>query len=237
MNTLQNLKKDLRKFERPTKAKILTRFFKTGKGEYAEGDSFLGLKTDETKFVSKKYKDLNYKDLKTLLLSKIHEERMTAIMIMVERFKKGDFKTKEEVYDFYCKNLLGINNWDLVDVSCPHIIGGYLFISKKSRKTLYDLARSDNLWLKRISIMSSFYFIRENDFEDSLKISKILLRDKHDLIHKAVGWMLREIGKRDMDVEEKFLRAHYKKMPRTTLRYAIEKFPESLRIKYLHSKI
>jgi 3-methyladenine DNA glycosylase AlkD len=177
MATLENLKKDLRKFERPEKAKILTRFFKTGKGEYAEGD------------------------------------------------------------EFFINNLSGINNWDLVDVSVPHIIGGYLYLSKANRNVLYDFAKSNNLWRKRIGIISTFYFIRKKDFTATVKISEILLNDKHDLIHKAVGWMLREIGNRDLVVEEEFLKKYYKKMPRTMLRYAIEKFPEDKRKKYLESKI
>lgn len=237
MTTLDNLKKDLRKFERSEKAKILTRFFKTGKGEYAEGDKFLGLKTDETRSVAVRYKDIRYKDIKILLASEIHEERMVAVMILVNRFKKGDLGIKEEVYKFFINNLTGINNWDLVDVSAPHIIGGYLFLSKKDRKILYDFAKSNNLWRKRIGIMSTFYFIREKDFTDAVKISEILLNDKHDLIHKAVGWMLREIGNRDLNVEEGFLEKYYKKMSRTMLRYAIEKFPEEKRKKYLESKI
>lgn len=237
MTILESLKKDLRKFERPEKAKILTRFFKTGKDEYAEGDKFLGLKTDETRSIAARYKDIGYKDIKILLASEIHEERMVAVMILVNRFKKGKLDIKKEVYEFFINNLSGINNWDLVDVSVPHIIGGYLFLSKKDRKILYDFAKSNNLWKKRIAIMSTFYFIREKDFTDAVKISEILLNDKHDLIHKAVGWMLREIGNRSLSIEEKFLKTHYKKMPRTMLRYAIEKFPEGTRKKYLESKI
>jgi len=237
MTTFDNLGKDLRKFEKRKKAKILTRFFKTGKGEYAEGDKFLGLKTDETRSVAVKYKDLGYEDLKKLLSSQIHEERMAAVMILVNRWKKGNLEIKKEVYKFFIQNLSGINNWDLVDVSAPNIIGGYLFLSKEKRDILYNFAKSDNLWKKRISIMSTCYFIRQKDFKDTLKISKILLNDKHDLIHKAVGWMIREIGNRDLNTEEKFLKVHYKKMPRTMLRYAIEKFPEDLRKKYLLSKI
>ncbi len=237
MSKLKNLKKDLRKFERPEKAKVLTRFFKTGKGEYAEGDQFLGLKTDETRSVARKYSDLNYSDLKNLLESKIHEERMVAVMVLINRFKKGNLDIKKEVYEFFINNLSGINNWDLVDVSVPHIIGGYLYLAKGNRNVLYDFAKSNNLWKKRIGIMSTFYFIRNYEYQDTLRISEILLTYNHDLIHKAVGWMLREIGNRNLQAEEKFLKIYYKKMPRTMLRYAIEKFPERLRIKYLESKI
>ena len=237
MSKLKNLKKDLRKFKRPEKAKVLTRFFKTGKGEYAEGDQFLGLKTDETRSVARKYSDLNYSDLKNLLESKIHEERMVAVMVLINRFKKGNLDIKKEVYEFFINNLSGINNWDLVDVSVPHIIGGYLYLAKGNRNVLYDFAKSNNLWKKRIGIMSTFYFIRNYEYQDTLRISEILLTYNHDLIHKAVGWMLREIGNRNLQAEEKFLKIYYKKMPRTMLRYAIEKFPERLRIKYLESKI
>lgn len=237
MSKLKNLKKDLRKFERPEKAKVLTRFFKTGKGEYAEGDQFLGLKTDETRSVARKYSDLNYSDLKNLLESKIHEERMVAVMVLINRSKKGNLDIKKEVYEFFINNLSGINNWDLVDVSVPHIIGGYLYLAKGNRNVLYDFAKSNNLWKKRIGIMSTFYFIRNYEYQDTLRISEILLTYNHDLIHKAVGWMLREIGNRNLQAEEKFLKIYYKKMPRTMLRYAIEKFPERLRIKYLESKI
>jgi len=237
MGSLVDLRKDLRKFGRPEKAKALKWFFKTGKGEYAEGDEFLGLKTDETRSVAKRYKDIEFKDIKCLLASKIHEERICAVMILVRRFEKGGVKAKKEVFDFYLKNIKGINNWDLVDISCPKIIGTYLFEAKLSRKVLYDLAKSDDLWKRRIGIMSTYFFIKQKDFVDTLKISEILLNDKHDLIHKAAGWMLREIGNRDLMAEERFLKTYYQKMPRTMLRYAIEKFPEIKRRKYLESKI
>lgn len=237
MTTLDNLRKDLRKFERPEKAKFLKRFFKTGKGEYAEGDLFLGLATDETRGVAKKYSDLDFSDLAKLLSSKIHEERVVALIILSKRFDNADKPERKEIYDFYLKNLDGVNNWDLVDGSASNIIGKYLFESKASRDFLFDFARSDNLWKRRIAMMSTFFYIKQNDFSDALKIAEILLNDKHDLIHKAAGWMLREIGNRDLTIEEEFLKKNYKKMPRTMLRYAIEKFPESLRKEYLYSKI
>jgi 3-methyladenine DNA glycosylase AlkD len=237
MTKLDNLRKDLHKFERPEKAKFLKRFFKTGKGEYAEGDFFLGLMTDETRSVAKKYLNLSFPNLAKLLSSEIHEERVVALMILSKRFDKVDVLGKKEIYDFYLKNLDGVNNWDLVDGSASNIIGKYLFESKASREFLFDFARSGNLWKRRIAMMSTFFYIKQNDFKDALKIAEILLNDKHDLIHKAVGWMLREVGNRDMVAEEKFLKIHYKNMPRTMLRYAIEKFPEEKRLKYLNSEI
>jgi len=235
--TLLFLKKDLRKFAKPSKAKILQRFFKTGPGEYAEGDIFLGLKTDETKSVAKKYEDLSLPELKKLLLSKIHEERVTAVMILNRRFLRADPKKKKVIYQFYLENISGINNWDLVDGSAPVIIGGYLDVSGDSRKILYRFAVSNSLWERRIGMMATFFFIKKNKYEDAFKIAKILLEDNEDLIHKAVGWMLREIGKRKQEQEEKFLKKYYQKMPRTMLRYAIEKFPEAKRQAYLKSKV
>jgi len=237
MDELKELKKDLRSFQRPDKVKALMRFFKTGPGEYGEGDEFLGLKTDETRSVAKKYLNLPLPDISKLLASKIHEERTVAVMILWRQFKKASMEDKKKIYDFYFKNLAGINNWDLVDSSAPEIIGGYLYLSKNPRKILYDLAASNNLWKRRISIMATFYFIREKDFIDALKIAEILVGDDEDLIQKAVGWMLREIGNRNMEVEEGFLKKHYKTMARTMLRYAIEKFPEEKRQKYLKGKI
>jgi len=237
MIDLNNLKKDLRGFVRPEKAKILMRFFKTGKGEYGEGDEFLGLMTAETRSVAFKYADLSFPEISELLDSKIHEERVVAVMILTRRFEKADLTGKKEICDFYFKNIAGINNWDLVDGSAPIIVGGYLYLSNDSRKILYDLAKSNDLWKKRIGMMACFYFIREKDFSDALQIAEILLNDEHDLIHKAVGWMLREIGNRDIKVEEEFLKKYYKAMPRTCLRYAIEKFPGEKRQEYLKGRV
>ena len=237
MNDLKNLKNDLRSFQRLEKAKILMRFFKTGKGEYGEGDEFLGLMTDETRSVAKKYFDLPLADISKLLASKLHEERVVAVMILAKRLNKADLSGKKEIYDFYFKNISGINNWDLVDSSAPIIVGGYLYLSGETREVLYKLVKSNNLWKKRIAMMATFYFIKERDFSDALKIAEILVNDSHDLIHKAVGWMLREVGNRDIGTEEKFLEKYYKQMPRTMLRYAIEKFPEEKRQKCLKGKI
>jgi len=171
-------------------------------------------------------------DIQKLLDSKIHEHRLVGLLILVDKYEKSNNK---EIVDFYLANTKNINNWDLVDLTAHKILGHYLL--DKDRTLLYNLARSNDLWEKRISIISTFYFIKNNDFKDALKISEILLNDKHDLIHKAVGWMLREIGKRDQKAEEKFLKKYYKKMPRTMLRYAIEKFDEKKRKAYLRSEI
>jgi len=233
MSDLDNLKKDLRSFQRPGKAKILQRFFKTGKGEYGEGDIFLGLMTDETRSVAKKYPSLALGYISKLLASKVHEERVAVVMILTSRFRKADLAGKKEIYDFYFKNITGINNWDLVDSSAPEIVGGFLFLSGGPREILYELAKSDDLWQKRIAMIATFYFIKEGDYKDALKIAEILVTDKEDLIQKAVGWMLREIGNRNQEIEEKFLKRFYKTMPRTMLRYAIEKFPEAKRQGYL----
>lgn len=235
------LKKELSGLKNPEKAKLCQRFFKTGKGEYGEGDKFLGITVPVQKVVAKKYPNLFFDDLQFLLNSKIHEYRMVSLFIMITKYKKSqpkadqplvdDEKDKEKIVKFYLKNAKNINNWDLIDLSAPTILGDWFL--EKEKSILYNFAKSDNLWKKRISIMATFGFIRKNKFEDSLKIAEILLFDTHDLIHKAVGWMLREIGNRDLKVEEKFLEKYYKTMPRTCLRYAIEKFPEEKRKMYL----
>lgn len=214
---------------------FLQRFFKTGKGEYAEGDVFAGIKVPVSRKIAKQHLDLSFTDLQKLLKSKIHEERLIALLILVERYKKSDEKDKERIFNFYIKNIESVNNWDLVDLTAEKIIGAYLFDKKKD--LLYKFARSENLWKRRIAVISSFYFIQNYYYRDTLKIAKILLDEKHDLIQKAAGWMLREIGKRDFITEEKFLQVNYKKMPRTMLRYAIEKFPEEKRQKYLKGLI
>ena len=228
---LSDLVADFQKLRNPQKAKILSRFFKTGKGEYGEGDIFLGITVPQTRAIAKKYTHLNLKDLEKLLSSKIHEYRLIALLILIENYKKANIEHKNSIFNFYVKNTKFINNWDLVDLSAPHIIGNFLL--DKDKSILYNLAKSSNLWEKRIAIISTYAFIRLYKFKHTLKISEILMNDNHDLIHKAVGWMLREVGKRNKDVEEKFLNQHYKKMPRTMLRYAIEKFDNNKRKKYL----
>ncbi len=228
---LNQLKGDLQELGNPEKAKIYQRFFKTGKGEYGEGDIFLGVTNPEQRKTAKKYTDLSLKELRELLSDKIHEYRSTSLFVLIDKYRKSDEAGKKKIYDFYLKNTKNINNWDLVDLSSYHILGDYLL--ERNKSILYKLAKSDNLWEKRIAIISTYWFIKNNQFEDTLKISEIFLKDEHDLIHKAVGWMLREVGKRDLETEEKFLKKYYKKMPRTMLRYSIEKFDEDKRKYYL----
>ncbi|MBT4376404.1 DNA alkylation repair protein [archaeon] len=224
---LNNLLKELQLKANPEKAKIYQRFFKTGDGHYGAGDIFLGLTMPEQRGVSNKYTDLSFSNIQKLLNSKIHEHRMSAGVILTNKFKQKPVET----FNFYIKNAKKFNNWDLVDVTCTKIIGKFLL--DKDRKILYDLAKSKNLWEKRISIVSTFAFIRKNELGDTLKISEILLKDKHDLIHKAIGWMLREVGKKDKEVLVDFLKTNYKNIPRTTLRYSIERFPENERKRML----
>ena len=232
---LNKLKNDLRKAGDKKKAKVCARFFKTGKGEYGEGYVFLGITTPKQRAFAKKYTDLEMGNLRKLFLSKIQDHKAVALFILISQYKKADAKDKKKIFDFYLKNIENINSWDLVDSSAPHIVGDYLL--DKNRKILYKLATTKNLWKKRVAILTTYRFIRENQFDDALKISEILLNDKHNLIHKAVGWMLREVGNRNQAVEERFLKKHYKKMPRTMLRYAIEKFEEDKRILYLKDKL
>ncbi|HPI67076.1 MAG TPA: DNA alkylation repair protein [bacterium] len=263
MTTILNyITSDLKKLAKPKKALVLQRFFKTGKGQYGEGDIFLGIIVPEQRKLVKKYfKQANLDDIQKLLKSKIHEYRLVALLTLVEKFKStfchphesedpqiqrdprfhGD--DRKEIYDFYLKNTRYINNWDLVDLSAPNIIGEYLArnyadnnpsAELRGKKILYKLVYSKNLWERRIAILATATFIRNNQFNDTIKIAKILLRDKHDLIHKATGWMLREMGKRDQKQLLKFLDLHKKEMPRTMLRYAIEKLPEVKRKHYLN---
>lgn len=222
---------DLKKYTNPEKAKLLSRYFKTGKGEYGEGDIFWGIVVPYQRLIAKKYKDVDLKTVEKLLHSKIHEQRLTSLLILTYQLKKADKAKKKELFDFYLKNTRYINNWDLVDLSCHDILGEYLL--NKDRKILYQLAHSKNLWERRIAIISTFAFIRKKQFKDSLQLAKILLYDQYDLINKAVGWALREVGKRDEKVLKDFLNQYSKTMPRIALRYAIEKLSEEKRKKYL----
>ncbi|NWG37554.1 DNA alkylation repair protein [Nitrososphaera sp.] len=224
---LNAIKEDLRALADPRKARVLQRFFKTGPGEYGQGDLFIGVTVPKSRQVAKKHAGAGMDEVKELLYSKIHEERLVALLILVDRYRRDP----EGVARFYLDNLGQVNNWDLVDLTAPKILGP--FLEKRGRSLLYRLARSKVLWERRVAILTTYHYIHARDFADALKISEILLRDKHDLMHKAVGWMLREIGKRDIRAEEAFLQKHYKKMPRTMLRYAIEKFPERTRRAYL----
>lgn len=216
-------------------ARFLQRYFKTANGEYGEGDIFLGVHVPELRKLARKYAALAAEEIMRLLQSPIHEERALALLILVRSYAKGDEPVRARIYETYLRNTRYINNWDLVDVSAPHIVGAYLM--DKSRDPLYELAESESLWERRISVIATAHFIKRDQFRDTLEVSKILLADKHDLIHKAVGWMLREVGKRDLACEEGFLRRHYKRMPRTMLRYAIEKFPEKKRRMYLKGEV
>ena len=228
---LSDVKAVLSRYADKERAKTLQRFFKTGKGQYAEGDVFIGVTVPVMRKIAKKYLELELDIVVVLLKSPIHEERLLSLLILVLKFQKGDLISKKKIYSLYLKNTKYINNWDLVDLTAKQIVGSFLF--DKDRKPLYKLAKSNNLWDRRIAILSTFYFIGKNDFTDTLKLSEILLTDNHDLIHKAVGWMLREIGKRNLTVEREFLAKYSKIMPRTMLRYAIEKFPEQKRKQWL----
>ncbi len=235
MQSLSNLKKEIEKLGNQEKANFALRFFRTGKGEYGEGDVFLGLTVFEQRKIAAKYTDLGFLDIQKLLDSKYHEFRLVALVILMHQYKRADKFGKKKIYDLYLKNTKRINNWDLVDISASNIVGDFLL--DKDRKTLYKLAMSDSLWEKRISVISTLAFIRKNEFEDTISISKILLFDKHDLIHKAVGWMLREVGKRDLKVLCKFLDKHYKIMPRTMLRYSLEKLEKNKKEFYMGRKL
>ena len=217
------------------RAAVSQRFFKTGPGQYGEGDVFIGIKVPVLRKLAKEYFDLSLKDIKTILRSKYHEQRLLSLLVLVGQFAQGDQNKKKSIYQLYLENTEFINNWDLVDSSAHLIVGPSLM--DQSKAPLYEMARSDLLWERRIAIMSTFHYIKNDKFNDTLKIAGRLLSDEEDLIHKAVGWMLREIGKRHLPSEETFLMKHYQKMPRTMLRYAIEKFPEPKRQRYLKGTI
>lgn len=216
-------------------AKGSLRFFKTAKGDYGYGDKFLGIRVPVIRKTAKSCKDTPTQEIVKLLKSEFHEVRLLALFIWVAQFSSGNQEKKKRIYNLYLSNTRYINNWDLVDSSAYQIVGEWL--ADKDRTVLYELANSKSLWERRISIMATLCFIKNNDFEDTLKLSKVMINDSEDLIHKAVGWMLREVGKRDQQAEEKYLQKHYQTMPRTMLRYAIEKFSPELRLDYLQSKI
>jgi 3-methyladenine DNA glycosylase AlkD len=229
-------KEELKKYASKEKVLILSGFFKTGRGEYGEGDIFIGVTVPNIRKVAQKYSDFSLKKAVKLLKSPVHEERLLALLIMVLKFQKAQIEAqKKAVYKAYLANTKYINNWDLVDLSSHEIVGSFLL--NKPKKELYNLCKSKSLWERRISIVSTHRFIRNGQFKDTLKIARILLKDSHDLIHKAVGWMLREVGKRDLAALENFLKTHHKSMPRTMLRYSIEKFPENKRLAYLSGKM
>ena len=231
----QDIVSRLNELANPEIAQHSQRYFKTGKGEYGYGDKFLGIRVPVLRKTVKEFKDTSITEIQKLIKSEYHEVRLISLLFMVQMFSKGEADTKEKVVNLYLKNTKYINNWDLVDSSAPYIIGAWLF--QKDRAILYELARSDLLWDRRIAIMSTAYFIKNNQYNDTLKISNILLSDSEDLIHKAVGWMLREVGNRDIEREEQYLKKYYKKMPRVMLRYAIEKFSKERRQAYLKGEI
>lgn len=215
----------------PVKAKLLAGFFKTGPGQYGAGDVFLGVMVPQSRDVAKNYTSLALADLQKLLNSKIHEIRLAALFVLLKKYQLVEDSKREVIIKFYLKNSKNINNWDLVDLSAPKILGDYLLT--RPRQILDELSKSESLWERRIAVLATFAFIKNNDFADALRLAKSLINDKHDLMHKAVGWMLREIGKREKKVLLNFLNLNYKKMPRTMLRYAIEKFTAAERAKYL----
>ncbi|MBI2338315.1 DNA alkylation repair protein [Candidatus Daviesbacteria bacterium] len=228
---LKNLLQEIQICANKEKAKILSIFFQTHKGGYGEGDIFLGITVPVQRSLSRRFKDLPLSGIETLLQSKIHEQRLIALFILIIQYQKADKGIKEKIIRIYLKNLSSINNWDLIDSSAPYLLGNYLLTEK--RELLYKLARSKSLWARRVAIMSTYAFIKARQYDDALAVAAMLLAERHDLIHKAVGWMLREIGNRDLKAERLFLDKHYKSMPRTMLRYAIEKFPQDLKKYYL----
>lgn len=231
VSSAAEIQQELRQLRSVEAAAHAQRFFKTGPGQYGEGDVFLGIRVPVLRKLARKYRDLSIGQTLRLLRSGFHEERLLALFIMADRFKRATADERETIYILYLKNTRYINNWDLVDCSAEHIVGAHLW--EKSRTPLYDLARSIILWERRVAVISTFHFIKRNEFSDTLKIATILLYDPEDLIHKAVGWMLREVGKRNVAALDEFLLRHYGAMPRTMLRYAIERFPEDKRQRYL----
>ena len=257
---LKQLRIDLKRISNPLRAQHSKRFFKTGPGDYGEGDIFLGPSVPECRAIARRYKDLPFSDVTKLLRSRYHEERLIALFILVYKFQAGDSNQKEKIYNFYLKSTKYINNWDLVDSSADKIVGAYLLDQRsdsmrsreagdrpkksarvrpfQSPEILLKLAKSPNLWERRIAIISTYKFIKNGQCNTTLQIAKPLLSDKHDLIHKAVGWMLREVGKHCSEkILTEFLNLNYRSMPRTALRYAIEHFPEPKRRQYIDGKI
>jgi 3-methyladenine DNA glycosylase AlkD len=234
MTSKARLLRDIRKVSTRARAKVSQSFFKTGPGEYGEGDRFLGTTVPELRKLSVKYETMPLRDLSSLLKSRWHEERLLALLILVRQYERGTQPTRNAIYKLYLGHTRYINNWDLVDSSADAIVGAHLH--EGDRALLHKLAQSRSIWERRIAILASFHYIKKGEYEYALTITELLLRDEHDLIHKAVGWMLREIGKRDQAVEERFLKTHAARMPRTMLRYAIERFPEPLRRRYLNAR-
>jgi len=232
--SLTQIQRELRRRRNSRKARVLQSFFKTGPGQYAAGDIFLGIPVGELRRIAAATA-VTEAVMLGLLRSKVHEERLLALLFLLQQYREANADTKRKLFQLYLNNIQWINNWDLVDISAPHIIGFHL-MDGKSKRLLYQLAASTNVWQRRIAIVATMHFIKNGHFADTLKISRRLLNDKHDLIHKAVGWMLREVGKRNRSLLEQFLIQHKSSMSRTMLRYAIERFPEGLRQAYLRMK-
>lgn len=233
--TTQEIEQELHALANAETAANLAWFFKTAPGEYGEGDRFYGIRVPVLRKLAKKYQALDLTGCRTLLCSPYHEARLLALLILVRHYDRGDEETRTKIYHLYLTHTAYVNNWDLVDSSAEHIIGRHLM--ERDRSVLYTLACSSSVWERRIAIMATFHFIKAGSFEETLRLADVLLNDTHDLIHKAVGWMLREVGKRDQAVAEGFLRPRYRQMPRTMLRYAIERYPENLRQQYLRGEI
>jgi len=234
MNDLQQIKKELSILADPKKSRSFSKFFKTGSGQYGYGDVFAGISVPDQRKVAKKSASLSLTHLKQLLSSKIHEHRLTSLFILSYKYECADDAEKNNLISFYLKNVRHVNNWDLVDHSAVALLGKHVLKVPHASAVLYGFARSDNVWQRRISIVATLPLIRAGEFDDALQISQLLLCDEHDLIHKAVGWILREIGKQNRRVLEAFLNVHLTMLPRTTLRYAIECLPEKKRLSYLH---
>ena len=232
---LAELQKRLAVLGDPRVAESSRRFFKTAPGEYGEGDRFRGIRVPVLRGLVKEYRALTLREAMRLLGSPFHEDRLLALLILVRLYSRGDEAAREEIYRLYLKHTRFINNWDLVDSSAEHIVGAYLW--DRSRAPLRRLVKSEDLWERRIAVLATFHYIRRGEFVETLDLARALLDDREDLIHKAVGWMLREVGKRDPLTEEQFLKEHYRRMPRTMLRYAIEKFPEGERRRYLKGEV
>lgn len=232
MDIVEGIREEIKRLADPAKATILQRFFKTGPGQYGEGDVFAGITVPVIRKLVRKYCDLPLGDAAELLKSPIHEEKLLALLIFVDKARRGDDATRKRVYGLYLRNTRTINNWDLVDLSAEHIVGAWL--AGRDKEKLYRLAKSKSLWERRIAILATFHDIKRGIPDHTLALADVLMKDRHDLIHKAVGWMLREVGKRcSADTLREFLRTRYRSMPRTMLRYAIERFPADERKAYL----
>ncbi len=232
---IRDIQKEMENLGDPRDASFLQRYFKTGPGEYGEGDRFRGIRVPVVRKMAKKHRALPLEQVWLLLKSPYHEDRQLSLFLLVENYRKGDAAIRQLIYHGYLEHTGFINNWDLVDATAEHIVGAYLL--DRDKQPLIRLAQSENLFERRIAMLATHHYIKKGLFEDTLRMARLLLNDPEDLLHKAVGWMLREVGNRDMATAESFLRDHYLRMPRTMLRYAVEKYPEAKRKAYLQGKI